>query len=81
MKQEVKKCGENTECLDKVSSEIQKDITTLPARITNSGDEVMMNVFKLKTDADDCCQNAYGTLQTDGTNIYDGIVECINSKF
>lgn len=81
MKKEISACGENSDCLNKVATKIQKDITTLPDQISASGDEVMMTVFRLKSETDGCCKNAYEDFEAKGTKMYDSILECIKSKF
>lgn len=79
--EEEKACGENTDCLDKVNTEIQNDIEILPSNISESSYEIMLAILELDQKMKNCCTNAFKEYQAKGTKIYDEILECIKSKF
>lgn len=81
LKQEVTACGQDAACLDKVADKIQQDIIVFPIRISVASDDFPMTIIGMKSDLDDCTDNSYRDFEIKGTEIYDGILDCIRSKF
>lgn len=80
IKQEVKACRGNSDCLEKLNTKIQQDMVVLPKRIIESCDEVMIAMVKLELKTNICCRNANNDFHGRGTEIYNGILTCIRSK-
>lgn len=81
IKQEVKACGEKSDCLDKLDTKIEEDVVVLPKRVTDSGTQNIFAILALRPKTNSCCKKAYDDFEVRGTKMYDDILTCIKSKF
>lgn len=80
IKQQVKACGENSECLEKMNTIIQEDIELLPKRIADSADETVLLISRLDLKKGSCQTSGYARFEVNATKMFNDIVACIKSK-
>lgn len=81
IKQEINACRDNSTCLEKININLEDDMTRIPKRLTNSGDETVEVIAGLGDKAKDCPKEPYEDFKKKGTEIYSQVVACIKSKF
>lgn len=81
LKHEVKACGENIECLNKMNAKIQEDIEILPSRLSDSTEHILEKILRLKSKTETCCSHARDDFQTYGVGLYNEIIRCIQTNF
>lgn len=81
IEQQVIACKEDVKCLNEMNNKIQRDIASLPRRIADVRDEILIAGITFTSKAEFCCKNNLDQFQAEGTKIYDTIVTCIKTKF
>ncbi|KAJ8983205.1 hypothetical protein NQ317_016426 [Molorchus minor] len=79
LKQEIKDCGHGfhaVKCLAKLAIKIEKDITTLPAKIEADIAATAVLITKLKEKVKDCASKKVDRCENDGKKILESIAAC-----
>lgn len=80
LKEEVKACGQNQQCLDKVTIKLQKDFEILPYGIYRSFNLMLIKTQSLNNVLENFCIKNYDDFRAKGSKIFNGIVNCIKTK-